>query len=80
MFVFRFNLIYGQARKSLWIETLSLRYTSRRIFGQARKSLWIETEIHPKSCAVYHGQARKSLWIETLDTVHTTDLGARSGS
>ena len=44
--------------------------------GQARKSLWIETEL-PGLCSESHaGQARKSLWIETLDTVHTTDLGA----
>ena len=33
----------GQARKSLWIETLrSLRLRSVGL-GQARKSLWIET-------------------------------------
>ena len=33
----------GQARKSLWIETLKLTCGDTLIGGQARKSLWIET-------------------------------------
>ena len=33
----------GQARKSLWIETLIAVICRRLIKGQARKSLWIET-------------------------------------
>ena len=33
----------GQARKSLWIETLCVNHQAESINGQARKSLWIET-------------------------------------
>ena len=33
----------GQARKSLWIETVALAAFVRGGMGQARKSLWIET-------------------------------------
>ena len=56
----------GQARKSLWIETLNVYIVQRIIFGQARKSLWIETQITSQILiALPVGQARKSLWIET---------------
>ena len=37
------NPIPGQARKSLWIETMMDSNSFRRYQGQARKSLWIET-------------------------------------
>ena len=33
----------GQARKSLWIETIKTGLDFQRPDGQARKSLWIET-------------------------------------
>ena len=33
----------GQARKSLWIETIEAIDNANMIYGQARKSLWIET-------------------------------------
>ena len=33
----------GQARKSLWIETIRRRVIASHRSGQARKSLWIET-------------------------------------
>ena len=33
----------GQARKSLWIETIQLILFDNQESGQARKSLWIET-------------------------------------
>ena len=33
----------GQARKSLWIETIPKKLYSASHVGQARKSLWIET-------------------------------------
>ena len=36
-------MVYGQARKSLWIETFGVRKHESRKRGQARKSLWIET-------------------------------------
>ena len=55
----------GQARKSLWIETTSLRRFTQVAFGQARKSLWIETGIFCLQKLSLKGQARKSLWIET---------------
>ena len=35
----------GQARKSLWIETLHLLFLLCQAEGQARKSLWIETKL-----------------------------------
>ena len=55
----------GQARKSLWIETI--RYGRMHIVfkGQARKSLWIETIGAKSFVRCFLGQARKSLWIET---------------
>ena len=37
------NRIYGQARKSLWIETIVKFCKVVEVIGQARKSLWIET-------------------------------------
>ena len=37
------DMRFGQARKSLWIETTVAGYFVKPIFGQARKSLWIET-------------------------------------
>ena len=55
----------GQARKSLWIETLYFRFHPVYDFGQARKSLWIETVPLRFLFYVSDGQARKSLWIET---------------
>ena len=56
----------GQARKSLWIETLQIELPELKKKGQARKSLWIETVIKYSICFCKVGQARKSLWIETL--------------
>ena len=38
-------MIAGQARKSLWIETVIGGLNNSPEFGQARKSLWIETVI-----------------------------------
>ena len=35
----------GQARKSLWIETLIFLAFIVPLIGQARKSLWIETSV-----------------------------------
>ena len=49
------EVIEGQARKSLWIETLlmrSLKYLNR---GQARKSLWIETDRKNQVAAIHAG-------------------------
>ena len=54
----------GQARKSLWIETIGLQLVSSAP-GQARKSLWIETPPFEGGLGGGTGQARKSLWIET---------------
>ncbi len=42
LFCFLCRLI-GQARKSLWIETLYILQSFAEYIGQARKSLWIET-------------------------------------
>ena len=55
----------GQARKSLWIETISSSSDSIILIGQARKSLWIETTFMYPFDVIDNGQARKSLWIET---------------
>ena len=55
----------GQARKSLWIETVARSSHIFDVPGQARKSLWIETLLFPFPYYSYIGQARKSLWIET---------------
>ena len=57
--------VVGQARKSLWIETLIPKLKEQRFQGQARKSLWIETKNESKTLHPKNGQARKSLWIET---------------
>ena len=40
---YNFHIEYGQARKSLWIETMKVFFLLRMGSGQARKSLWIET-------------------------------------
>ena len=57
---------FGQARKSLWIET-TFKPDARALRGQgqARKSLWIETSLVKPNMFLASGQARKSLWIET---------------
>ena len=55
----------GQARKSLWIETMPLLSFHLVCSGQARKSLWIETCCFVSLMFCLFGQARKSLWIET---------------
>ena len=57
--------VYGQARKSLWIETAAVSRSPSALPGQARKSLWIETGSVLFILIQYIGQARKSLWIET---------------
>ncbi len=62
----------GQARKSLWIETVQFGGASRAEVGQARKSLWIETDTAAIGYQTTIGQARKSLWIETLQFFHPT--------
>ena len=59
------DTIYGQARKSLWIETISFNKDTLAYIGQARKSLWIETTTKFATPGSLAGQARKSLWIET---------------
>jgi len=59
----------GQARKSLWIETICRSISRCWLLGQARKSLWIETLSDSCQAKSLIGQARKSLWIET----HITD-------
>ena len=70
----------GQARKSLWIETVQGTQAATVFPGQARKSLWIETKIHDIVTNKYWGQARKSLWIETgIDCTCLTNT-SRSGS
>ena len=56
----------GQARKSLWIETIHCFFSLSQSDGQARKSLWIETYALNIIGREQIGQARKSLWIETL--------------
>ena len=58
--------VYGQARKSLWIETVTAFDIETSRIGQARKSLWIETNVVLKDSTYTLGQARKSLWIETF--------------
>ena len=70
----------GQARKSLWIETLMQLASATCGAGQARKSLWIETAPQGDECTCFHGQARKSLWIETLPSVPKKVTQAWSGS
>ena len=72
-FVIGCCIIYkGQARKSLWIETIHSFHSVKLSFGQARKSLWIET-MEPRICeGDVVGQARKSLWIETSLTCSIT--------
>ena len=57
---------YGQARKSLWIETEAFTAENRHGAGQARTSLWIETGSTNPPVHWGKGQARKSLWIETI--------------
>ena len=59
------NICYGQARKSLWIETTFMYPFDVIDNGQARKSLWIETHVLCFQLYFQFGQARKSLWIET---------------
>ena len=59
-------MYHGQARKSLWIETLTVTISCGRTHGQARKSLWIETCQILQCKPIKKGQARKSLWIETV--------------
>ena len=40
----------GQARKSLWIETIMAMLKIPDKYGQARKSLWIETVLVKVKC------------------------------
>ena len=61
-----FKPVIGQARKSLWIETMTQLFWNTIQFGQARKSLWIETSYNRSTPGLLLGQARKSLWIETF--------------
>ena len=70
----------GQARKSLWIETI--RYGGMHIVfkGQARKSLWIETIGAKSFVRCFLGQARKSLWIETGPSTGVSSMQPGSGS
>ena len=70
----------GQARKSLWIETI--RYGRMHIVfkGQARKSLWIETIGAKSFVRCFLGQARKSLWIETGPSTGVSSMQPGSGS
>ena len=70
----------GQARKSLWIETDTVRLPHSIGDGQARKSLWIETSNPCFRYAGQSGQARKSLWIETVIKIHCDFSVQRSGS
>ena len=70
----------GQARKSLWIETLTPISGYKELGGQARKSLWIETVAVYRSSVYKQGQARKSLWIETRNIARFVVPGYRSGS
>ena len=51
-----FNLVQGQARKSLWIETSTQPLNCWHRNGQARKSLWIETE--KKGCNLGYNRVR----------------------
>ena len=71
-------LISGQARKSLWIETLKLTCGDTLNRGQARKSLWIETTAGIEVGYIWPGQARKSLWIETQ--LYNEQISALKGS
>ena len=64
----------GQARKSLWIETITRFLLPPPELGQARKSLWIETINHIRTTCSSKGQARKSLWIETTRSVIFIDV------
>ena len=70
----------GQARKSLWIETLLNWGGKRGYIGQARKSLWIETCRVRRTKGENYGQARKSLWIETVRVAIRLYTQSRSGS
>ena len=56
----------GQARKSLWIETVSWPPSFSAARGQACGSKPLR---HPGHAGRYLGQARKSLWIETTTLV-----------
>ena len=55
----------GQARKSLWIETLIV--SERRIFMLVRlvRACGSKQGMGRRQRIVTEGQARKSLWIET---------------
>ena len=70
---------FGQARKSLWIETFRSSTSPTQYFGQARKSLWIETCIHSINNLSNQGQARKSLWIETVYACFCVPMASGSG-
>ena len=70
----------GQARKSLWIETIPIRVGTGVIEGQARKSLWIETGHGTFHSPRELGQARKSLWIETAPSSWASCCRSGSGS
>ena len=72
-------IAFGQARKSLWIETTFMYPFDVIDNGQARKSLWIETCFNSASSSLFPGQARKSLWIET-PTATLPGHPLRSGS
>ena len=75
-----FCSVKGQARKSLWIETMSAWRKCQLCIGQARKSLWIETLYFFQIILQHFGQARKSLWIETDGGKGQDDVLSRSGS
>ena len=49
--VHNYLLKFGQARKSLWIETKCAATVEGSDSGQARKSLWIETDSERNSKA-----------------------------
>ncbi len=74
------TLFKGQARKSLWIETVKITRNKINRNGQARKSLWIETDMPKGAGRKSFGQARKSLWIETTLPLAIASIREGSGS
>ena len=69
----------GQARKSLWIETVGTFNQSAlamvRLVRACGSKQWYQ-----KLFFLPDGQARKSLWIETTGTINAVFCTSRSGS
>ena len=68
---------FGQARKSLWIETILRVYSASDILVRLVRACGskLSASVAPGSAGL--GQARKSLWIETLS--HSSTDNRRAG-